>query len=1449
MKPYSHIIFSICRRLGHPRAAAPERRRGRPSLEALERRIALTAIQYTWSGAHGSNWNQADNWDQDVIPPAGAAVVFDGSAGGTVDIDSADVSSITLNGSYTFAPVSDSSQGLTLDNDAIITVSTGDVLTLASNLSLDESGSVVEYGGGEVELQEQGAPDLNLAFYTVGAGTFYLPQTTELSDTVMDVETGGILELAAGHQATILGLTGDGTVNLDGGRAVLSIVAAGAAEYDFSGQIEGYGGTIQMNGTGTQTIGQVYPTEGIYFEVDVESGTLLMTDGATLNDLVSDFQVEAPALYVGPNATFGGLGHFNITGQAEFDAGSALAVELDGPPASGTSTDLDDLPDPDNADTGVQIGADTTVDVTVGSGYAPVKNDIFPIIDAQQGTITGQFASVSTTTDGQSTTDNVPFDVAAGQDSQGNPELTVNAQQSATTTTISASSSSSVSSVYGQQVALEATVAQSGIGSGAPSGPVDFYDGNPASGGKLLGSATLSTQGQATFDTAALAVASSPHQIYAEYAPGGSSIFAPSTSSQAVSVTVTPKTLFVSGLSASNKVYNAATAATLTGTAALLSAEPAGSGSATDGKPYTGDAVTLGGTAVGAFASKNAANGISVTVSGNTLAGAQAGDYVLAANEQSGLTASITAKTLFVSGYSAGNKVYNATTAATLTGAAALLSAESAGSGSATDGKPYTGDAVTLGGTAVGAFASKDAANGISVTVSGNTLGGAQAGNYVLLANEQSGLSANITAKTLFVSGLSAGNKVYNATTTATLTGAAALLSAEPAGSGSATDGKPYTGDGVTLGGTAVGTFASKDAASGISVTVSGNTLTGAQASDYVLAPSEQSGLSANITAKTLFVSGLIASNKVYDATTTATFTGAAALLTAEPVGSGSAADGKPYTDDAVTLGGTAVGAFASKNAANGISVTVSGNTLGGAQASDYVLAANEQSGLTASITAKTLFVSGLSASNKVYDTTTAATLTGAAALLSAEPAGSGSMTDGKPYAGDAVTLGGTAVGAFTSKDAASGISVTVSGNTLSGAQASDYVLAASEQSGLSANIMAKTLFVSGLGATNKVYDGTTNAVLTGAAALFFAEPAGSGSATDGTPYAGDIVTLGGTAVGTFASKDAASGISVTVSGNTLGGAQAGDYVLAANEQSGLTANITAKTLFVSGLSASNKVYDATTAATFTGTASLLTAEPPGSGSAADGEPYTGDAVTLGGTAAGTFASKDAASGITVTVSGNTLSGAQASDYVLLANEQSGLSANIMPKTLFVSGLSVANKVYDATAAATLTGTAALLSAEPAGSGSMSDGKPYAGDAVTLSGTAVGAFTSKNAASGISVKVSGNTLSGAQASDYVLAASEQSGLSASITKRPLTVTANNLTMYAGGPVPKLTYATSGLVGKETASSALSGTLKTTATFRSRAGSQYSITLGTLTAANYKITFKSGILKVVRPPRR
>src|SRR5205823_901515 len=140
--------------------------------------------------------------------------------------------------------------------------------------------------------------------------------------------------------------------------------------------------------------------------------------------------------------------------------------------------------------------------------------------------------------------------------------------------------------------------------------------------------------------------------------------------------------------------------------------------------------------------------------------------------------------------------------------------------------------------------------------------------------------------------------------------------------------------------------------------------------------------------------------------------------------------------------------------------------------------------------------------------------------------------------------------------------------------------------------IAAKALAVTGLLASNKVYDATTTATLTGTAALQTAEAPGAGATNDGKPYSGDAVTIGGTPSGTFANKDVANAIAVTVSGSTIGGAQAGNYTLA--QQNGLTADITQKSLTVTGLTASNKIYDATTTATPGGTAVLLAAEAPG---------------------------------------------------------------------------------------------------------------------------------------------------------------------------------------------------------------------------------------------------------------
>src|SRR5207247_241127 len=118
------------------------------------------------------------------------------------------------------------------------------------------------------------------------------------------------------------------------------------------------------------------------------------------------------------------------------------------------------------------------------------------------------------------------------------------------------------------------------------------------------------------------------------------------------------------------------------------------------------------------------------------------------------------------------------------------------------------------------------------------------------------GVSATITAKALTMSGLSVpASKLYDGTTTAVVSGSpGSLQSAEAAGTGTTSDGQPYTGDTVSITGTATGTYNSKDVASATTVTFGGVSLTGAQAGDYTL--TVQSAASATISAKALTMSG-----------------------------------------------------------------------------------------------------------------------------------------------------------------------------------------------------------------------------------------------------------------------------------------------------------------------------------------------------------------------------------------------------------------------------------------------------------------------------------------------------------------------------------------------------------------------------------------------------------------
>ncbi len=704
-----------------------------------------------------------------------------------------------------------------------------------------------------------------------------------------------------------------------------------------------------------------------------------------------------------------------------------------------------------------------------------------------------------------------------------------------------------------------------------------------------------------------------------------------------LSASISQAGLAIVGLAAADKVYDGTRAATLTGTATVA--------------PFGADSVGIAGTGAGNFADKNVGVGKPVAVTGYTLTGADAGNYTLA--QPTGLSATISQANLALSGLTASGKIYDGTTAATLAGTPTVTG--------------FEGDIVTVSGTGVGNFADKNAGLGKAVTVGGYTLAGNDAGNYNLVA--PSGLTADIARASLAVTGVTANDKTYDATTAATLGGNATVAA--------------FGSDVVSVAGTGTGVFADKNAGAGKAVTAGGFTLTGLDADNYIV--TQPTGLAATISPAALSVSGLSASDKVYDGTVAANLSGAATIA--------------PFVGDAVSLTGQGAAAFANKNAGAGKAVLVSGYALTGADAANYTLV--QPPGLTASIAQAGLALTGLTASSKVYDGTTAATLNGAASVTGIE--------------GDAVTVTGNGAGAFADKNAGTAKLVTATGYTLAGADAGNYVILQPES--LRADIGKASLAVSGVTANNKTYDGGTGATLAGGATV--------------SAFGNDTVSVLGAGAGTFADKNAGLGKTVNVTGYTLAGVDAGNYVLV--QPVGVTANIGKAQLAVTGVTASNKVYDGTAAATLAGTAAVT--------------PFGSDAVTLGGTGTATFANKNVGAGKLVAIGGYVLGGADAGNYDIVA--PAGLRAAITPAPLTVSGITASDKLFDGTTTATVS-TAGVNFAGRLGA-----------DSVTVSST--GAFADAAAGAGKTVNLT-NTYGGADAANYAIA--DQATALASIAPLP-----------------------------------------------------------------------------------
>ncbi len=711
---------------------------------------------------------------------------------------------------------------------------------------------------------------------------------------------------------------------------------------------------------------------------------------------------------------------------------------------------------------------------------------------------------------------------------------------------------------------------------------------------------------------------------------------------------ITPRSVSVSGITADDKIYDGNTNATLnTGDANIVGL-------------IGNDSVSIAEGATGTFADKNVGSDKTVSYSGLTLTGTDAPNYALDAS-QATTTASITPKSVKISGITAEDKTYDRTTNATVKTDATVL-----------DGK-VDGDDLSIDTTSLtGAFEDKNADTGKTVTLSGLALTGNDADNYTLSSDSQAETTATINKKSATVRDVTANDKVYDGTTDATLD------------TGGMNIGGIVTGDNV--GASAVGAFESAGVGNDKRVNIT-FTLNGADAGNYELnltpGGGTQNYTTADITARSVNVSGITAEDKTYDGTTDATVKTDDAVL-----------DGKAEGDD---LSVTAIGAFADKYVGMGKTVNISDITLTGGDVGNYTLDAdNSQKTTEADINHKPLIISGIKADDRDYDGTDVATLD----LTSATITGA--------ISGEAVAVSSASTGKFDNENAGTNKTVTLNGLALDGTDAGNYTLdSENSQKEATASIFRRPVKITGVEAKDKDYDGTTKVTLN------------DGRFTLENKVDGDV--LNATATATFDDKNAGTGKNVTISSYVLTGAKQGNYMVSADSQKETSADIRKKLVSVS-IPTTEKVYDGTTdvPADFDITAAAINGT------------VDGDIVSV---ASGNAVYEDANVGDskTVNLSNLTLGGKDADNYNLPSETTS--TGKITRKGLIVSGITAKNKNYDGKKDATLIT-----------SGMKVEGV-VPNDDVTVKPS--GAFADANAGKGKKVYIT-YSLSGEKAGNYAI---------------------------------------------------------------------------------------------------
>ena len=594
-------------------------------------------------------------------------------------------------------------------------------------------------------------------------------------------------------------------------------------------------------------------------------------------------------------------------------------------------------------------------------------------------------------------------------------------------------------STYGDALGFDVTVS----GTPIPTGTVTLLDGG--TNGAIIGSGSLAG-GTCTITPALNALAVGSHDnLVAVYSGDGN--FPTMTSATLNTQAVSPKVLTVTGAAVASKTYDGTTAATLT--AGNLNGE------------VGSDAITLGNASSGTFADPYAGTAKPVSAA-MTVSGAAAANYMLT---QPALTGDIIPRVVTLSG----GRTYNGTSSVaagdlslgnnldgadlTLLGSATLsdrnVGPQTLVTSYATPTRVRSATGFSIGNTSTSFVVTMGAA-----PASGNTLvavistrgstdsrvtGISQTGATWTRAAQSTNSDGSTTEIWVAAMADSAGTGV----TIRTAAGRCAAVVIE------------YSG--VLTAGSPVDQINSSDSSGNSISPLTGTTAATTQADEVWIG-----GIGYRASTPTL--SAILNSFAAVDSAQSGSTTSAnnAKVYALERMASATAAAGSGGTLTATVQWSGAIATFKA--------ASTSSLTLAGPAAGNYSL--NGATG-TVQIAPKALTVSGLAATDREYDGGLAADLAGSATLLPAVAAGTGTPGDGMPYSGDAVTLAGTATGAFANKHVGSLKPVMVSGTTLAGAQAGNYTLA--QPTGLTANVTPLPLTVTAL-STTKTYDGTTSA-------------------------------------------------------------------------------------------------------------------------------------------------------------------------------------------------------------------------------------------------------------------------------------------------------------------------------------------------------------------------------------